>query len=264
MGFSDGAPDILSEIVREKRADLEAEKRAVPIESLVDRAKAHESRGFLGALSGSGFALIAEIKKASPSAGILRRDYDPAALAGSYERGGAAAISVLTEGRHFGGHLSHLTLVRGAVSLPVLRKDFILDEYGVFESASAGADAVLLIARILEARELTRLVALCHELRIEPLVEVFDEEDIGKACGTAARIVGINNRDLRSLRVSIERSMKLKRLVPADRLIVSESGIWSREDIIALERAGIRAALVGESLLRHADPGSALAALLAR
>jgi len=253
--------DILESIVRAKRDDLERLKTRIPQRLLIARAAGNMPRDFYAALAGEGIALIAELKKASPSAGILRREYHPVEIAKGYETAGAAALSVLTEEHYFQGSLDHLTAARGAVSIPVLRKDFIIDEYQVYESAAAGADAVLLIARILGREQLARLVELCYTLRLSPLVEIYGEDDIDKAKASGTRIFGINNRDLRSGEVSIDRTISLKGSLPAGRLIVSESGIKSAGDLKRLARDGVRAALIGESLLRHADPGRALANL---
>lgn len=261
MDSSKQTHDILESIVRAKRDDLEHLKTRTPQRSLIARAAGNMPRDFHAALAGEGIAIIAELKKASPSAGILRREYHPVEIAKGYEAAGAAALSVLTEEHYFQGSLDHLTAARDAVSIPVLRKDFIIDEYQVYESAAAGADAVLLIARILGREELARLVELCYTLRVSPLVEIYSEDDIGKANASGARILGINNRDLKSAHVNIERTIALKKSLPEDRLVVSESGIRNADDLSTLVRAGVRAALIGESLLRHEDPGRALANL---
>ncbi|MCX6353354.1 MAG: indole-3-glycerol phosphate synthase TrpC [Candidatus Aureabacteria bacterium] len=262
MDYSDPGRDILSEIVCSTRESLEHRKKLTPLETLLPKARGTTKRDFLQALRGEGISVIAELKKASPSAGVLRPEYDPAAIAHAYEKGGAAALSVLTEENYFQGRLAHLTMAKQAVSLPVLRKDFIIDEYQIFESAAAGADAVLLIARILSREQLKRYVQLCRELRISALVEVHTEEDVPSALGSGARIIGINNRDLKSLTVSIERSLALKDMIPPDRTIVSESGIRGRGDIERLARGGIHAVLIGEHFLRAEDPGRALTDLL--
>ncbi|MDD5558036.1 MAG: indole-3-glycerol phosphate synthase TrpC [bacterium] len=254
---SEAGGDILERIVASVRERLDAggvRPGAAPA--------AAPRRDFLAALSAGGFSVIAEMKRSSPSAGVIRPSYDPAALARAYEAAGAAALSVLTEERFFGGALGHLAEARAAACIPVLRKDFIIDERQVVEAAAAGADALLLIARILEPAALDRLVEACVRLGMTPLVEVFDERDIGNAAATAAPVIGINNRDLRTLSVSIERTLALAPRVPAGRIIVSESGIRSPADIARLREAGVRAALVGESLLRNPDPGAALARLL--
>lgn len=255
------ARDILDTIVRAKRADLVSLKERIPERALAERAAKNAPRDFFAALNGEGIAVIAELKKASPTAGLIRPEYNPVEIATGYAAGGAAALSVLTEKHYFQGSLDHLVAVRGAVSIPVLRKDFIIDIYQLYESAAAGADAVLLIARILTREELAGMVELCYTLRVSPLVEIHDEEDVGKAIDSGARILGINNRDLRSGKTDVSRTVAIKKLLPEDRLIVSESGIKNAGDLDMLLKAGVRATLIGESLLKHGDPGRALADL---
>lgn len=254
--------DILDEIVALKRRDLEEAKRLVSFEELAERAKGRAPRDFEAALARPGVSIIAEMKKSSPSAGLLRKDYDPAAIALSYEAAGAAAISVLTEERYFQGCAGHLALVRGFVSLPLLRKDFIIDEYQVVESAAAGADAVLLIARLLTSRRLENLAGLCYKMQLTPLVEVHGEDEIEAALSSGARVIGINNRDLATLTVDIGRTLKLREMIPADRIVVSESGIRSGGDIRTLAGAGVDAFLIGERLLRKGNPGEELKKLM--
>ena len=253
--------DILDLIVQAKRDDLASLKERIPERALVERAARNAPSYFSAALERERVAIIAELKKASPTAGVLRPEYDPVEIATGYEMAGAAAISVLTEEHYFQGSLDHLAAVRDAVSIPVLRKDFIIDDYQLYESAAAGADAVLLIARILTREELVRMVELCYTLRISPLVEIYGEEDVEKAKASGARILGINNRDLRSGMIDVARTIAIKKLLPADRLIVSESGIKNACDLDMLFKAGVGAALIGESLLKHEDPGKALADL---
>jgi indole-3-glycerol phosphate synthase len=255
------ARDILEPIVRAKRDDLVSIKERIPERALVERAAKNAPRDFFAALEGEGIAIIAELKKASPTAGLLRPEYKPVEIATGYETAGAAAISVLTEERYFQGSLDHLIAVRNAVSIPVLRKDFVIDDYQLYESAAAGADAVLLIARILSLEELARMVKLCYTLRISPLVEIYDEEDVEKSITSGARILGINNRDLRSGKIDLSRTIAFKKSLPADRLVVSESGIKNAGDLDTLFKAGARAALIGEGLLKFKDPGQALADL---
>ncbi|MEI6632870.1 MAG: indole-3-glycerol phosphate synthase TrpC [Chlamydiota bacterium] len=262
MGCFEGANDLLDGIVSAKRREISRRAKEVPVSALAEAVADRVPRDLYTALAGRPFAVIAEVKKASPSAGIIRRDYDPAAIARGYALSGAAAISVLTEETRFMGSLEHLELVKRAVSIPVLRKDFIVDEYQVYESAAAGADAVLIIARLLPAQEVANLVGLCYTLGISPLVEIHGAEEVAAAVQSGARIIGINNRDLRTLSVDIGRTIALRPLIPADRLVVSESGIRSPEDLRMLAGHGIRAALVGERLLRERDPGEALAALI--
>ncbi|HQM53418.1 MAG TPA: indole-3-glycerol phosphate synthase TrpC [bacterium] len=262
MGSSDPIERLLERIVAAKRRRVAQSRRETLVSALDARARRRTPRDLGAALAARPFAVIAETKKASPSAGLIRPDYDPAAIARGYEAAGAAAISVLTEESRFSGEMAHLLLVREAVSLPVLRKDFIVDEYQVHESAAAGADAVLLIARLLPGRELARLAARCLDLGLTPLVEVHAEEEVEAAVGSGARVIGINNRDLQTLSVGLETTFALKPLIPPDRIVVSESGIRNPADLDALSSCGVRAALVGERLLAEADPGRALAALI--
>lgn len=262
MGCSEGANGLLDGIVGAKRREVARRAREMPVSALAERVVDRVPRDLYAALAGRPFGVIAEVKKASPSAGVIRPDYDPAAIARGYARAGAAAISVLTEETRFMGSLEHLELVKRAVSVPVLRKDFIVDEYQVYESAAAGADAVLIIALLLPAQEVADLVGVCYTLGISPLVEIHGEEEVAAAVRSGARIIGINNRDLRTLSVDIGRTLALRPLIPGDRLVVSESGIKSPADLKMLAGCGVRAALIGERLLRERDPGEALAALL--
>lgn len=203
----------------------------------------------------AGVSIVAEIKRASPSRGLLRADLDPAALARGYAEGGARAISVLTEREFFRGSTDDLRAAREAVDRPVLRKDFILDEYQLWETRALPADAVLLIARLLEPSQLADYVAMAREdLRLVPLVEVHHERDLETALDARAPLVGINNRDLDTFRVSLETTARLKPMIPAGTVTVSESGLSRREDIILLKALGVDAALIGEELVRCADP----------
>jgi indole-3-glycerol phosphate synthase len=262
LGSSDPGKRLLEEIVAAKRRRVVQSRRETPVSALDAQARRRTPRDLCAALASRPFAVIAETKKASPSAGLIRPDYDPAAIARGYAAAGAAAISVLTEESRFSGAVAHLALVREAVSLPVLRKDFIVDEYQVHESAAAGADAVLLIARLLPGRGIARLAARCLDLGLTPLVEVHAEEEVEAAVDSGARVIGINNRDLRTLSVRLATTFTLKPLIPPDRIVVSESGIQSPADLDALSSCGVRAALVGGRLLAEADPGRALAALI--
>ena len=253
---------ILDEIVGRKKDDLERVKRSVPFERLVERARRREPRDFEAAVVSGAISVIAEMKRASPSAGLIRERYEPAAIARSFEKAGARALSVLTEPNHFLGSLAHLEEARAAVSIPVLRKDFVVDDYQVVESAAAGADALLLIARIVDGPRLERLVELCYKWRLSPLVEIYGDEDIAKAVSSGARLIGINNRDLATMRIDISRTPALRRRLPRDRFIVSESGISSAEEIRVLASAGVNAFLIGEALMRSDDPGKELERLL--
>jgi len=219
-------------------------------------------RDFRRALGARAPAIIAEIKKASPSKGLLAQDFDPARLAREYEAGGAAALSVLTDEAFFQGSLEDLAAARGVCGLPVLRKDFTLDENHVLEAAACGADAILLIAAILETGEIRSLAEMAAGYGIAALVEVHDERELGKALEAGAQIIGVNNRDLATFEVSLETSLRLAPRIPAGALKVSESGIRSARDIERLREAGYRAFLVGEHLMKSADPAAAVRALL--
>ncbi len=197
--------------------------------------------------------IIAEVKKASPSAGLLRADFDPVAIARLYEQNGAACISVLTDEPSFQGHLSYLTAIRSAVSLPLLRKDFLLDRYQLLEARTAGADAVLLIAEILDAAALPRLLREADELGLQALVELYDRANLPRMLDSGARLIGINNRDLRTFQTRLDHTLNLIAALPAGVCLVSESGIRTRADVERLEAAGVRAVLIGETFMRAAD-----------
>jgi len=253
-------PDILAMIVEQKKLELEAREPGVE-----DRAEQSitQRRDFLAALTGREPAVIAEIKKASPSRGVLAPQFDPAATARLYEQGGAAALSVLTDEKHFQGSLADLEKARAAVRLPVLRKDFTIDAYHVHQAAAYGADAILLIAAILSERQLRDFRELAERYRIAALVEVHDEEELKPAVASGARIVGVNNRDLRTFEVSLETSLGLAEKIPAGIVRVAESGIHSAADVARMRAAGYQAFLVGEHLMKSGDPVAALEALLA-
>lgn len=256
-------PDILARIVERKRQELaERSSKTREIEALAE-ASASFRRGFRAALETTTPAIIAEIKKASPSKGLLSRDFDPKSIAQAYQRGGAAALSVLTDTDFFQGSFEHLNVARAAVRLPVLRKDFTIDNFHVVEAAANGADAILLIAAILDAAELRRFRELAAAFRLDALVEVHDGEELAKAIDSGAQIIGVNNRDLRTFEVKLETSLRLAEEIPSGLLRVSESGIHSAEDVKTLRSAGYRALLVGEHLMRSADPAVALEALRA-
>jgi indole-3-glycerol phosphate synthase len=199
-------------------------------------------------------ALIAEIKEASPSAGVIRSDVDRSWLAERYEAGGARAISVLTETRYFRGALAHLRQVRRRTSLPLLMKDFVVDPYQIYEGRGAGADAILLIAALLERRQLAEFVRACRELKMMPLVEVHTEEDLGRISGLELPLIGINNRDLKTLKVDLETTFRLLEKIPKETTVISESGIRTGEDVRRMQAAGVAGVLVGEALMRAADP----------
>jgi len=206
--------------------------------------------------------LIAEVKKASPSKGLIRADFDPVQIAKTYEAAGASAISVLTDEKYFQGRLEYLTAVHDAVSLPTLRKDFIIDAYQVYESRAAKADAILLIVAALDAGRLRDLMALATELGMASLVEAHSSEELDIALEVAARIIGINNRNLQTFETKLETTLELASRVPGDRVLVSESGIFTRSDVERLMAVGVDAILVGESLMREPDPGMKVRELL--
>ncbi len=258
--------DVLQAILRRK-ADEVAERRArVPLATLAGRAEdADPPRGFAAAIErriGAGDpAIIAEVKKASPSKGVIRADFDPTAIARSYERGGAACLSVLTDVDFFQGHDDFLLQARAACALPVLRKDFTIDAYQVVESRALGADCILLIAAALDDHALATLSEQALGLGMDVLVEVHDIEELERALQVPAPLLGINNRDLRSFEVSLDVTLGLRDAVPRDRRLVTESGITSAADVRRMRDAGVDAFLIGESFMRAADPGAALRAL---
>lgn len=257
---------ILDQIVVRKRAELLLDQTRVPLEQLEKRVKQEHRgarRGFRRALEQNAPAIIAEIKKASPSRGLMTEHFEPADLARRYEAGGASALSVLTDIQFFEGSLEHLEQAHRATRLPILRKDFTLDLYHLWQAAAHGADAILLIVAILPQRELERLLALARDLDLDALVEVHDREELERALEAGADLIGVNNRNLHTFEVKLETSLELARLIPPHVLAVSESGIRTPEDIARLAEAGYRAFLIGERLMRASDPGQALAALLA-
>ncbi len=254
---------VLGTIVTRRRLRVEQAKAVVPLAEIKAAAEARRDfRSFEAALRGKNPAVIAEMKKASPSHGLLREDYDVGEIAAQYERGGAAALSVLTEEEYFGGSLADLVSARESAGLPVLRKDFIVDEYQLFESAARGADAVLLIVAALPDAQLKELIRLAGLFRLSALVEVHSEGECARALQAGATTIGVNNRDLKTLEVSLETSFRLAALIPASSLKISESGIRTAADLTALYEAGYNAALIGERFMTEPEPGAALAALL--
>lgn len=257
-------PDILARIVARKREEVQQlyaqdsgdgwQRRAMETPTPPD---------FLGALRGhEAMRVIAEIKRASPSAGILRPDFDPVAIASSYSNHGAACISVLTDRDFFQGSLDHLRAVTASVAIPVLRKDFVIDPLQVYEAKVAGAAGVLLIAECLTNSQMRDLLQLIESLQMTALVELHDRENLSAVLDAGARLIGINNRDLRTFQTRLEHTLELLRDIPSDRTVVSESGIRQREDVQRLKEAGVAGILVGEAFMRAPDPGVKLAELL--
>jgi indole-3-glycerol phosphate synthase len=258
---------ILQRILSTTRADLERRKRQLPPAELyaqtatTDASIGSPRRSLRGALGSGSISVVAEFKRRSPSAGALANHPDLAQIAGAYERGGAAAMSVLTEGPHFGGSLEDLERARASCELPLLRKDFIIDDYQLHEAAAAGADGALLIVAALDARQLESLHHAARALELDALVEVHDRSELEIALQAGAQLIGINNRNLNDFTVDLGRTVELMADVPADVTVVSESGISTSEQLRQLESLGVDAVLVGESLMRSPDPESALAGL---
>ena len=261
---------ILDDILAHKRQEVAAQKQRVDMDTLVANISASNDtpRGFMKALQArvaiGVTAVIAEVKKASPSMGVIRASFDPVAIAESYAAAGATCLSVLTDEKYFQGSGHYLRLVRAAVGLPLLRKDFIVDEYQIDEARALGADAILLIVAALSDAELAAFTRLAHDLGLDVLVEVHDEAECARALQLPLRVIGVNNRNLHDFSVSLDTSRRIKTMLPADYLLVSESGIHTRADIEALQADGIHAFLVGGALMQADDPGVALSALLAK
>ncbi|MEW6213519.1 MAG: indole-3-glycerol phosphate synthase TrpC [Acidobacteriota bacterium] len=251
------AGGVLDRIVEAKARRLESAKRNRVDESASPRASFAEALRREDRIN-----IIAEIKRRSPSKGVLRENFDPSAIARSYERAGAAAISVLTEEDFFDGSIGHLAAARASADVPILRKDFIIDESQILEAARAGADALLLIVAILDDDLLKRLIESTYEAGLDALVEVHTAQEMERAVRAGAQIAGVNNRDLTTFAVTLETSIELARLAPEGMLLVSESGIRTRDDIDRLREAGYRAFLIGEHFMRAEDPGEALSRLV--
>ena len=254
---------ILERILHAKAAEVEAAKAMLPQAALERRARAApHARSFLknleGKISTGQAAVIAEIKRASPSKGLLRESFDPASIAASYEAGGAACLSVLTDHEFFQGAAEHLHAAREACALPVLRKDFIIDPYQVYEARAIGADCVLLIAAALPLERMRALEALAHELGMSVLVEVHGAAELEAALELRTPLVGVNNRDLRSFETRLETTLELAARIPAGRVVITESGIATRADVQRMRAQGVHCFLVGEAFMRASDPGAAL------
>ncbi len=253
---------ILAEIVEQKRAEIvELQSRAAILEQQAYERKT-PARCFTEALQTSTPSIIAEMKRASPSKGVLLEEFHPAFIAHAYEEGGAACLSVLTDRQYFEGSLLDLEAARASANLPVLRKDFIIDRLQIFESAAYNADAILLIASLLDVDDLISFRELAASLSLASLIEVHSQDDLSKAIDSGAEIIGVNNRDLETFEVSLDTSLRLSLCMPGNAIRVSESGIQTRADIDLLRGAGFDAFLIGESLLRSRDPVAALRALL--
>jgi indole-3-glycerol phosphate synthase len=252
--------NILERIVALKRQEIERRRVEIPERQLEARlSEAPAVRDFRAALErGPGLGIIAEVKKASPSAGVLRADFNPVAIARIYAANGARAISVLTDEPFFQGHLTFLRAIREAVAPPLLRKDFILDRYQVVEARAAGADAVLLIAEILETKELPALVSHIHKLGMRALVEFYERANLPRVLDSGSKLIGVNNRDLRTFATSLDHTLDLVNAIPADVCLVSESGIRTRADVERLEAGGVKAVLIGETFMTAEDIGQKL------
>lgn len=258
--------NVLTAICARRRVAVARQKAAVPLATLEQRIAESRPRGFVRALEAKlahePFALIAEIKKASPSKGLIRADFDPPALAQAYAAGGAACLSVLTEREHFQGADEYLAAARAAVPLPCLRKDFILEPYQVVETRALGADCMLLIMAALDDAQAAELASLAKDLQLDVLVEVHNAAELDRALRLESRLIGINNRNLKTLKVDLKTSLELAPRVPPERLVVAESGFAATADLELLASAGARCFLVGESLMRQSDVRQATATLL--
>ena len=266
--MTSNTPDILKKIVAHKQKEVAAAKAAVPLSELKSRIADLEDvpRGFerhLREAVASGWTtIIAEVKKSSPSKGIIRADFDPLEIAEIYQNNGATCLSVLTDEMFFMGHLRHLALIREAVSLPLLRKDFICDRYQIFEARAAGADAILLIAAMLDLGQLREFHAAAKEIHLDVLLEVHDEIEMEGALQTDCTLIGVNNRNLHTFVTDLHTTGRLARMMPTGRVLVAESGINNRADIVRLKADGASAFLIGESMMREDDIGAKLQELL--
>lgn len=260
-----GLPTILDEIVAHKKTEIEAAKKKVSLKDLMQGS--YPRRGdFLAALTANEqeVSLIAEIKKASPSKGLIREDFQPLEIAQAYQQGGASCISVLTDAKYFQGHLSYLQEVSQVVQVPLLRKEFVVDPYQVYEAKANGASAVLLIAECLDPGLLKALHDLIIELEMTPLVELHEASNLDICLKIGAKLIGVNNRDLKTFHTDLNHVIELRKQIPEDRVVVAESGIFTREDVQRIADANIQGMLVGESLMRQADIAQAVRSLLGR
>jgi indole-3-glycerol phosphate synthase len=255
--------DILDRIIEVKRGEIRIAQESVSLEELRLQASTRDSRDFVGALRAKHAAgkpaIIAEVKKASPSKGVLRENFVPADIAKSYEQGGAACLSVLTDVQFFKGSVAYLEEARAACSLPVLRKDFIVDAYQILEARAMGADCILLIAAVLQPLQMRDLEAYAHSLGLAVLVEVHDRDELEQSLTLKTPLIGVNNRNLRTFETSIETTIGMLDMVPEDRIVVTESGILSRVDVDRLRAVNVQTFLVGEAFMRADDPGTELA-----
>ncbi|HWL07635.1 MAG TPA: indole-3-glycerol phosphate synthase TrpC [Planctomicrobium sp.] len=256
---------ILDKIIDQKRQEIVAAQSRRSLKELQQAVvTAPTPRDFVGALRAKHpMGLIAEIKKASPSVGLIRADFDPVAIGRIYEANGAACISVLTDEKFFQGHLSFLEQVRAAVSVPVLRKDFIIDPYQVWEARASGADCILLIAECLDDEQMSLLASLSGELGMQTLIEVYDPENVDRVLKLDPPMMGVNNRDLRTFVTDLQHTVNLRQRIPSEVLLIGESGIHTRDDVQFLQNAGVHGILVGESLMRSPDIGQRVRELLA-
>ena len=254
----------LERVAAIKRKEIDRRKASVSLEEMKERVSGLPSpRDFLESISKNGpMALITEIKQASPSAGVIQELSDIPRIARTYQSAGACAVSVLTEAHFFRGELSHLRQIKDVVSLPLLQKDFIIDPFQIYEGRVTGADAVLLIAAMLAPGQLRGFAELARGLGLVPLVEVHDEEDLNKILDLDLSIIGVNNRNLKTLAVNLDTTFRLLEMIPPGRVIISESGIKSRQDVQRLQQAGVKAILVGEVLMRAPDPAAKIRELL--
>jgi len=261
-------PDVLKKIVAQKQMEVAAAKAATSLVELESRITDLEDvpRGFerhlRDAVASNWTAIIAEVKKGSPSKGVIREDFDPLEIAGIYQDNGATCLSVLTDEQFFLGNLRYLALIREAVSLPLLRKDFICDPYQIYEARAAGADAILLIAAMLDLDQLREFQSVAQEVQLDVLLEVHDEDEMEKALKTDCTMIGVNNRNLRTFVTDLGTTGRLACMMPTDRLLVTESGIHNRDDINRLSADGAQAYLIGESMMREADIGQKLRELI--